>query len=270
LLCDAHCHLNFDSFDEDREAVIQRAAAAGVDHILNPGVDLETSQAALNLADQHSIVYAAVGIHPNEADTWNGESLEEINILAKSSKVRAVGEIGLDYYWDRAERDRQKQIFQEQLELAENLGLPVVIHTRDKDGSLQPAMADALDILEDWTKHLRSQSKELASAPGVLHSFSGDLASAERAIGLRFLIGISGPVTFKKATALQELIRVLPLESFLTETDAPFLTPAPHRGRRNEPGYVRLIAEEIARLRGDPAENIFRCTAANAERLFHW
>ena len=269
-LVDSHCHLDQPHFDSDREAVIARAAENGVTKLINPGVDLPSSRAAVALARQHPCIYAAVGVHPHDARTLDAAALDELKALARAHKNAAIGEIGLDYYWDSRKRDLQLRIFQSQLDLAEELSLPVVVHIRDKDGSSWRAMEDALAILGQWTAHLKSNASATASAPGELHSFSGDLASAERAVSLGFMLGICGPVTFKNAKTLRKLVQALPLENLLTETDAPFLAPAPHRGRRNEPAYVCLIAEEIARLRENSTENVSMETYANAKRLFHW
>jgi len=263
LLVDTHCHLDFESFDDDREAVLARAQEAGVLRMINPGIDLASSQAALRLAERYPSVYAAVGVHPNDAAGWDDASLEELRALAGRDKVLAIGEIGLDYYRDTTPRDLQKRIFKEQLDLAAEMGLPVIIHNRE-------ATDDLLEILEDWHKKLENSSLALSARPGVLHSYSGDATQARRAISLGFRIGFTGPVTFRNAPDLQEVAAELSLENLLVETDAPFLAPHPKRGRRNEPANVRLIAEKLAELHGESIETVAQITTANAGQLFLW
>lgn len=259
VLVDTHCHLDFNAFDSDRMDVLRRAQQAGLEKIIIPGVDIENVQALLRLCDTHPELFAAVGVHPNSALTWGKSTFEKLAQLAHHSKVVAIGEIGLDFYRDRAPKDLQICIFREQLRLADELGLPVIVHSRQ-------AEMNTLDILSEWV----DQRKNTISAPGVLHSYSGDEAAAQRAIALGFYIGITGPITFRNATQLQQLVTRLPLASLLIETDAPFLTPHPHRGERNEPAYVRLVAEKIALLKEQPIGHIMELTTANAERLFQW
>jgi TatD DNase family protein len=270
LLADTHCHLDFVSFNEDRDSVIQCAEAQGVVRILNPGIDLESSHRAIDLASKNSSVYAAVGFHPNEGQVWQEDSLEELKTLARSEKVVAIGEIGLDYYRDKTDRDLQWRIFRVQLDIAAEAGLPVIIHSRDKPGESSSAISDVLYALEHWRAGLKNKNPELYHQPGVLHSFSGDIRDAKRAIENGFFIGISGPVTFKKADVLKDVVSSVPAEYLLSETDAPFLTPHPYRGKRNEPGYVRFVATEIANLRGQDFLQISEIMFCNAKRLFHW
>lgn len=260
---DTHCHLNFTSFDDDRLQVIERARQAGVLHILNPGIDLESSLAAVQLSEQFRELYSAVGVHPNEGGAWTNNALKVLRELAVHPGVVAIGEIGLDYYRDRAPRKVQQAVFREQLELAGELGLPVVIHNRQ-------AGEDLIRILEEWCQDLAKVRSGLAERPGVLHSFSEDLAFARKAIELKFRIGITGPVTFKNAASLHALVAGISLEWLLIETDAPFLTPHPHRGQRNEPVHVRLIADKIAAVREQAVEVVAAATSQNAARLFLW
>jgi TatD DNase family protein len=270
VLTDTHCHLNFDSFDADREAVVVRAQSEGVARILNPAIDLETSRAAVALAEQYPAVYAAVGVHPNDSTGWQATWLDELRALARHPKVVAIGEIGLDDYWDAAPFDHQQRVFQQQLDLAAELGLPVVVHVRDKQPPGGPAIENVIAMLTDWQNGLELGGSPLAQRPGVLHSFSGDLAAAQRAVAAHFLIGITGPVTFKKADTLREVVAGLPAEVLLIETDAPFLTPHPYRGQRNEPAYVRFVAEKIAAVRQIELQTLAPILSANSERLFHW
>ncbi len=270
VLADTHCHLNFERFDPDRASVIERAVAAGVTRMLNPGVDLPSSLAAVELAQQFEPVYAAVGVHPNEALSWTDESLPALRELALRPKVVAIGEIGLDYYWEQAPHELQQQVFSQQLDLAAEFGLPVVVHLRDRDEVNRPALRDALKLLAAWKCDLEADNSPLSSRAGVLHSFSADLGAAEWAVEMSFWIGVTGPVTFKKADTLKNVAAQAPVEMLLIETDAPFLTPHPHRGERNEPAYVQFVAKEIAALRQVESERIARITTENAKRLFHW
>jgi TatD DNase family protein len=270
LLADTHCHLNFESFDIDRPAVIARAQAARITRLLNPGIDLASSQAAVQVAGAYEPVFAGVGVHPNDGQTWQSGTLAELSRLASQPKVVAIGEIGLDYYWERTPVSLQREIFEQQLELAATLGLPVVVHVRDRSPQEMPAMRDTLAILKHWVEELASRKSDLAQRPGVLHSFSGDLNAAAGANKMNFCIGITGPVTYKKADRLREVVAAIPEQYLLIETDSPFLTPHPHRGERNEPAMVRIIAEKIALIRQTNFENIAELTSSNAERLFRW
>jgi len=263
VFVDTHCHLNFNLFDEDRSAIIENARQAGVIRILNPGIDLVTSQDAITLAQLHPEVYAAIGIHPNDGDSWDDTVPSTLRSMASGSKVVAIGEIGLDYYRKRTAPNVQKRIFRLQLELAGELGLPVIIHNRQ-------ASDDILEILEKWYLELDRYSPVLAKRPGVLHSFSDNLAVAQRAMALNFDIGITGPITFKNAPELQKLVSEIPLSFLLIETDAPFLTPHPFRGRRNEPANVYYVAEKIAEIKNLPITSVAEQTTANASRLFDW
>ena len=249
--------------------MLARAGAAGVERILNPGIDVETSQAALALAESHPAVFAAVGLHPNDALAWDAATLPALRTLARHPRVVAIGEIGLDYYWEKAPHDLQQQVLQAQLDLAAETGKPVVIHTRNTAGS-QQATLDTLALLEAWVQTLPAAAPQLVGRPGVLHSYSDDLTLARRAVALGFCIGVTGPVTFTKARLLHEVVAGLPLEALLIETDAPFLTPHPHRGTRNEPAYVRLVAGRIAEIKNIEYEAVARATAQNAARLFLW
>lgn len=257
-MIDTHCHLNFDSYDDDRDAVISRAAAAGVTRVINPAVDLDTSRAAIDLARDHAAVYAAVGIHPNDTATFSGADIEMLAALANAPKVIAIGEIGLDYYWDKSPTAMQFRAFEAQLELAQRLELPVIIHNRD-------ASEDTMRILETWAHGLPDTMK---ARPGVMHSFSGSQAIAERALAAGFYLGFTGPITFKKADETRSIAAHVPLERLLVETDGPFLTPIPYRGKRNEPAYIPYIVERLAALHLKPADEMARITTENAERLF--
>jgi len=263
VFVDTHCHLDFNSFDADRQQVVARAREADLGRILNPGIDLTSSQSAINLADSFPEVYAAVGVHPNEAFTWRAETVSRLKEMALHPKVVAIGETGLDYYRDRVAKDVQRQVFREQLDLAAEVGKPVIIHNRE-------ASEDVLEILMEWHAALIVSGSPLAGHPGVLHSYSGEVQSALQAMALNFYIGISGPVTFQNARDLQRVVAVLPLNNILIETDAPFLTPHPHRGKRNEPANVHLVAEKIADLHEETLPAVASITTANAAWLFQW
>jgi TatD DNase family protein len=262
-LVDTHCHLNLDTFQDDLPAVLERAWENGVERILIPGIDIETSRTAVALAESHPNLYAAVGVHPNDARTWGDDTIGILRELADHSKVVAVGEIGLDYYRDHAPHQLQKQILSQQLELASELDLPVVLHNRS-------SLADLWAILSKWQQVLESCQSPLAARPGVFHSYDGDLETARLAARQHFYIGVSGPVTFRNAQDRQQFVMELPEDCILLETDAPFLAPHPYRGRRNEPAYVRQIAEKVAELRQLSLSNLSQLTSANAGQLFAW
>lgn len=263
FLADSHCHLDFRTFDEDREEVIFRSREAGVTRILNPGIDLESSKEAVRLAEKHPHIYAAVGIHPNDAGGWNAETLATLRSLADHPKVVAIGEIGLDFYRKQADPTVQRRIFREQLYLAAEMGLPVIIHSRQ-------AIREVLEIVSLWRMDLIKSGSALSDQPGVLHAFEGDLENALQAIDMNFYLGVGGPITFRNAQDKQALFSALPLEALLLETDAPFLAPHPHRGERNEPSYIRWIAETLSTLTNTPISSLAKITSNNAARLFAW
>lgn len=265
-LVDSHCHLTWNSFDADRSEVITRAAAAGVTRLVTIGTDLESSRQSTALARAHRGVYAAVGIHPNDLGQTSGFLEEpEVWALAADPHVVAIGEIGLDYYWERVPHPIQQTAFEAQLALAAAVGKPVIIHDRE-------AHADVMNTLRAWVHADATRQSPLAGRRfwGVLHSFSGDLAMAQEALTWPFLLSFGGPVTFKNAQALHALVAQLPLDRLLLETDAPFLTPHPQRGQRNEPARVVLVAEAVARLLGRPLADVAAQTTATACEFFAW
>ncbi|MEA3328065.1 MAG: TatD family hydrolase, partial [Chloroflexota bacterium] len=233
---DTHCHLDFDRFDMDREKVLKRAWESGLVWILNPGINLITSQKAIDLAKKYpERLNAAVGIHPNYGKDWTADHIPALCELAQNSVVVAIGEIGLDYYRQYTDFDQQRIMFKAQLKLAAQLSLPVIIHNRE-------STEDLMEIITNWHNGLVKNQHPLAERPGVLHSYCADIKTAQEAIAMNFYIGISGPVTFKNAPDRKSVTASLPLDHILLETDAPFLTPHPHRGKRNEPAYIPLIA----------------------------
>jgi len=258
LLVDTHCHLDFERYDEDRPSVISRARDAGLVAIINPAIDVKNSVVVCDLAAAEDLVYAAVGIHPNSTASFEPGQVEVIRALAGRDKVVAIGEIGLDYYRDWSPPPQQRRAFEAQLALAAELGLPVIIHNRE-------ASDDVLDVLAAWVNGLVGP---LSERPGVLHSFSAPPEAAQRALELGFYIGITGPVTFKKAGALRQVVAEVPADRLLVETDGPFLTPHPFRGKRNEPAYVSYVADRIAAVRQTTLDAVARQTSANAARLF--
>jgi TatD DNase family protein len=269
-LTDTHCHLFWNKFDTDREAVIERAIAAGVTRMLVPAVDTESSNQAIQLAESHADIFAAVGFHPTDLDKFSEAAFALVRALAQNPRVVAIGEIGLDHYWvkDEAKRLAQEEILRRQLAFAQEIGKPVVIHMREQgDAWFGQASVRLLDILGEWTRGLPAT---LAARPGVLHSFNGTLETAQQAILMGFFIGVTGPVTYKTAETKRQIIQQLPLERLLIETDSPFLAPVPHRGNRNEPAFVREIADKIAETISRNLEEVAAATTANAARLFLW
>ena len=250
---DTHCHLDLDVFDPDREAVLERARAAGIERVLVPATDLASSRRAVALADRHREVRAAVGVHPTEAADFSAETLAELRDLAQHPKVDAIGEIGIDLYWHTVALEKQQQAFRAQLELAAELEQPAIIHDREAHSEVMAGL------------------RELALPAGVvLHAYSGGEAMANEALAAGFYLGVDGPLTYKKNAALRDLFQAVPLERILIETDAPYLTPQARRGTRNEPAFVRYVAEKLAEVRASTFAEVALATTGNAARLFRW
>ena len=261
-LIDTHAHLDFSQFDADREAVIARAREAGLVAIVNAGTSLASSRAAVALAEKHDFIYATVGVHPNSAGSQKTpmvtrEVMDELRELASHPKVVAIGEIGLDYYRDHSPHRVQRRAFARQLGLAAELGLPAVVHCRNAKGNHR-AFADVLTALKKWPW----------PGVGVIHSYSAGTKHLVEIVEMGFSIGLSGPVTFPKAKDLHEVAESVALRSLLVETDCPYLSPVPYRGKRNEPAFVQHIVEAIAEARGIPEEQVAETTTRNALRLF--
>ncbi len=261
-LVDTHAHLDFHAFEDDRPAVLRRAQEAGVAAIILPAIDPVSAQRALMIAEALSTprlqIYVAVGVHPNGvAQCGEGKrTLTQLRAWTRHPRVVAIGEIGLDYYREATPPQAQQEALRAQLDLAAEAGLPVILHQR-------ASAQDLLVLLETWVRYLPPEHPR-----GVLHSFSAGPEEARRALDLGFAIGITGPVTFKKAETLRQVVAEVPLERLLIETDAPFLTPHPYRGKRNEPAYVRFVAEKIAQVKGVTYTRVAEVTTMHAWRRF--
>ncbi|MBI4300147.1 MAG: TatD family hydrolase [Chloroflexi bacterium] len=257
-LADSHAHLDDEVFAADIDAVIARAMDAGVGLIVTVGSDLPSSERGVRLAESYPQVYAAVGFHPHFVDGLGPAELRELRRLAADRKVAAIGEIGLDFYRMHSPKERQIVAFREQLDLAAELGLPPLVHSRD-------AEEETWVIMSEWASAQHRETESL----GVMHCFSGDADMARRYADLRFLVSIAGNVTFPKASSARQVARELPLKSMLIETDAPTLAPVPYRGKRNEPAHLKIIAEAVAETRGTSSEAIADATRNNLMRLLH-
>lgn len=254
MFIDSHAHLDDKRFDADRDVLIKSLKVNGIDIAVNIGADLETSINSVELSEKYNNIYAVVGIHPHSSDEMNEEVLNKIKKLASNKKVVAIGEIGLDFYYDNSPREMQRDCFKEHLKLAKELNLPVVIHSRD-------ASQETFDIITE------AQDGTLR---GVMHCFSGSAEMAKEYIDkLGFYISLGGPVTFKNARVVKEVAESVPLDKLLIETDCPYLTPEPYRGKRNEPMYMKYTANEIAKLRGITVEELAEATSRNTRELFN-
>ena len=249
-LIDTHAHLDASEFRDDRAAVIARAFASSIG-VITVGVDRRSSETACHLARRHHMIWAAVGVHPHDAKTLDQALLSALEKIAQEDRIVAIGEIGLDYYRDLSPRDVQRHAFGEQIALARNSDLPIIVHNRDSTD-------DLLAILSEFSSPHR----------GVIHSFLGSTSLAEAFLSLGFHLGIGGPITFAKNEALAEAVHRMPLERILLETDCPYLTPVPHRGKRNEPAYVHYVAQTVAEIKGISLRQVEQTTSDNARRLF--
>ena len=252
MLIDSHAHLEMPEFKKDLEAVIQRANQSGVDIILTVGTEKKDWARALEIAQAHPFIFAILGVHPHNAKDIDEDTYSILRTLCQSEKVKAYGEIGLDFFRNHSPRDVQLQRFREQIGLARELRLPIVIHDRD-------AHEETVEILT---------SEKAYENGGVIHCFSGDYDMAKKCLDLGFAISVPGSITFKNAVEFQDIIKRLPLESILVETDAPYLTPVPFRGKRNEPSYVRFTAQKIAEIKKVSFDRVAEVTSENALRVF--
>ena len=253
LLFDSHAHLDDGRFDNDREEVIRRARENGVKYILNPGADFSSSVKAVRLAEEHDMIYAAVGVHPHDVKDMDENTIKSLKALCNKDKVVAIGEIGLDFYYNNSPREAQIKWFERQIELSKEVKLPIIIHDRDAHGQVFEILA-------------RNNVEEFGC---VLHCYSGSVELAREYTKRGIYISLAGPVTFKNAKKTYEVAREIPLEHLLIETDSPYLTPVPYRGKRNESAYVKHVAEKIAEAKGISYEEVAMQTTANAKRLFN-
>ena len=252
MLIDTHVHLNADQYDDDLQEVIDRALSEGIDRMFVVGFDTKTIERTMKLIDQYDFIYGIIGWHPVDAIDCTDERLEWIESLSKHPKIIGIGEMGLDYHWDKSPKDIQKDVFRKQIALDKRVQLPIIIHNRE-------ATQDCVDILKE---------ENASEVGGIMHSFSGSNEIADEILKMNFYVSLGGPVTFKNAKQPKEVAKHVPLDRLLVETDAPFLSPHPYRGKRNEPARVKLVAEQIAELRGLTYEEVCEATTENAERLF--
>ncbi len=251
FLIDTHTHLDFDRYDADREHVIARAKDSDVAAMLTIGIDYKTSLAAVEIARQHTNIFASVGVHPHDAKELTEEQMHELTELLNFPRVVAIGEVGLDYHYDYSPREVQRRVFRQFLDLSLETQMPLIIHTREAD-------EDILAIIQD---------KARSGWRGVFHCFSGDAQMARRVLGLGFYISFTGNITFKNSRSVH-VMKNIPLENLLIETDSPFMAPVPHRGKRNEPAFVNLVAQKIAEVKDIPLHDVIHATTANAIDLF--
>ena len=252
MFIDTHAHLFYPNFENDLDEVIQRSKSAGVDYIIVPGTDIATSIKAIELADKYDFIYASVGVHPHDSKDWDESYIPKLEEIAKNKKVIAIGEIGLDYYYDFSPREKQLKSFENQIELALKLKLPIIVHNREAND----------DVMAIIRKYKNSGLK------AQFHCFAGSVEDARELVEMHHFISFPGNVTFKKADSIRNVVSRIAVENLLLETDCPFMTPVPHRGERNEPAYVKLIAEKIAEIHHLSAEDVGRTTSYNAHKLF--
>ncbi len=252
MLFDTHVHLNAEQYEDDLQEVINRALEKGVQNMVVVGFDEPTIKKAIQIAETYDFIYASVGWHPVDAVDMTDEHLAWIEELAQHPKVVALGEMGLDYHWDKSPKEVQKDVFRRQIRLARKVNLPIIIHNRD-------ATEDVVTILKE---------EHVEEVGGIMHCFTGSIEVAKQCMDMNMYISFGGPVTFKNAKKPKEVAAELPLDKLLIETDCPYLTPHPFRGKRNEPGYVSYVAEQIAELKGITYEELADITTANAKKLF--
>ncbi|MFC5543244.1 MAG: TatD family hydrolase [Bacilli bacterium] len=252
MFIDTHVHLNADQFQEDLQEVIDRAHAAKVEKMIVVGFDRKTIERAMELVEKYESLYAVIGWHPVDAIDCTEEDLAWIEELTHHPKVVGIGETGLDYHWDKSPKEIQQELFRKQIRLAQKTNLPIIIHNREATG--------------DVVRILREENAKTVG--GIMHCFSGSVETALECIKMNFMISLGGPVTFKNARMPKKVAKEIPLEHLLIETDAPYLAPHPYRGKRNEPSLVPLVAEEIARLKEIPVEEVAKATTENAKKLF--
>lgn len=252
MIFDSHAHLDDGRFDKDRDQIINNAKKNNIKYIMNPGANLKTSVRAIEISQKYDIVYAAVGVHPHDVKEMDDVTLELLESLAKKPKVMAIGEIGLDFYYDHSPRECQREWFRKQIQLAHRVGLPIIVHDRD-------ANDETLKILKE---------EKAFQAGVVMHCYSGSEELAKQYIRLGAYISIAGPVTYSNARKIVEVVKAIPLESTFIETDSPYLTPIPNRGKRNEPAYIVQVAEKIAEIKKIDFDEVVLKTTENAKKFF--
>lgn len=245
-LFDSHAHLNDEAFNYDRKKIIESLSDNNVAYVINPSADMETSRSGVELGNKYENIYTAIGVHPHEAKDFTKEDLLELEKLSENKKVIAIGEIGLDYHYDNSPRDIQMEVFRKQMNLAYKLNLPVIIHSRE-------ATEDTFTILNEFKDKV----------VGIIHCYTGSIEMANRYIKLGYYISIAGPVTFKNARVVKQMATEISLDRLLIETDSPYMTPTPFRGKRNEPKYVKYVAEEIAKLKNMDVDELIEITRQN-------
>lgn len=275
-LIDTHCHLNLSHFDDDREDVIKRAIEVGVEKMVIPAIDVESSKSIVSFVQNKNELLCAVGLHPNDSNRWDEFSCQQLDQLIEQDqldkhKIVAIGEIGLDHYWNDAPHNIQESVLSKQLELATKWQLPLILHMREHGDATCGSCADTLvSMVAEWVEVQKIAGSSLVDRPGVFHSFSGDKKTLQKILDLNFFVGVSGPVTYKNSDFKREVVKSIPLEKLLIETDSPFLSPVPNRGKRNEPANVQFIVEKISELFDKNPEMIASITYQNAQRLFSW
>ena len=253
MIFDTHAHYDDDAFDEDRDELLSGMAAKNVEYIVNVGASMASSERSLGLADKYPFIYAAVGVHPDEVGELDEEKFEKLREWTKHEKVKAVGEIGLDYYWDKEGHDLQKQWFMRQMELAHEANLPMIVHSRE-------AAKDTLDMV------IAAKPLDLS---GIIHCYSYSVEQAREYLNMGYYIGIGGVLTFKNAKKLKEVAEYAPLSQIVLETDCPYLAPTPFRGKRNDSSMIAYVAEELAAIKNMPVEEVLRITNENGKKLYH-
>lgn len=252
MLIDTHAHIDMEDFDADFEDMLKRAKDNGIEKIIIPAVEPTTFDRVIKIAEKYDNIYGSVGVHPSEAQTFSEDVYYRMHEIAQNPKVAAIGEIGLDYYWDKSFVQLQKEVFERQIELAKKVQKPIIVHDRD-------AHLDTIEILK------KTNARETGV---IMHCFSGSADFAKECVKEGFYIALGGVVTFKNAKKMKEVAKIVPIDKLLVETDSPYLTPEPYRGKRNEPAYVRFAAEEIAKLREMPFEELAQATTTNAVKIF--
>lgn len=253
MIFDTHAHYDDDAFDEDRDELLSGMTAKNVEYIVNVGASIESSKRSIALAEKYPFIYAAVGVHPDEVGELDDEKFEKLREWTTHEKVKAVGEIGLDYYWDKEKHDLQKHWFMRQMELAHEVNLPIIVHSRE-------AAKDTLDMI------IAAKPLDLS---GIIHCYSYSVEQAREYLNMGYYIGIGGVLTFKNAKKLKEVAEYAPLSQIVLETDCPYLAPTPYRGKRNDSSMIAYVAEELAAIKQMPVEEVLRITNENGKKLYH-